>query len=257
MGHLKVERVAPIAIISFNRPQVKNALSLATLKELVAELEKLDQNEQIGAIILTGGDKIFAAGGDVEEMEQIEDFAEVYKSNYLTGIWERITAVRKPLIAAVAGFALGGGCEIAMMCDIIIATESAKFGQPEVKLGTMPGGGGTQRLVRAIGKAKAMEMCLTGRTMGAEEAERAGLVARVAPGDELMSVAKELALQIAGYSKPVVAMIKEAINYAADAPLAQGLQYERRLFHSTFALRDRREGMSAFKERRKPNFGDS
>ena len=257
MGHLKVEQVAPIAIVSFNRPQVKNALSLATLKELVAELEKLDQNEQIGAIILTGGDKIFAAGGDVEEMEQIEDFAEVYKSNYLTGIWERITAVRKPLIAAVAGFALGGGCEIAMMCDIIIATESAKFGQPEVKLGTMPGGGGTQRLVRAIGKAKAMEMCLTGRTMGAEEAERAGLVARVVPGDELMSVAKELALQIAGYSKPVVAMIKEAINYAADAPLAQGLQYERRLFHSTFALRDRREGMSAFKERRKPNFGDS
>ena len=257
MGHLKVERVAPIAIISFNRPQVKNALSLATLKELVAELEKLDQNEQIGAIILTGEDKIFAAGGDVEEMEQIEDFAEVYKSNYLTGIWERITAVRKPLIAAVAGFALGGGCEIAMMCDIIIATESAKFGQPEVKLGTMPGGGGTQRLVRAIGKAKAMEMCLTGRTMGAEEAERTGLVARVVPDDELMSVAKELALQIAGYSKPVVAMIKEAINYAADAPLAQGLQYERRLFHSTFALRDRREGMSAFKERRKPNFGDS
>ena len=257
MGHLKVEQIAPIAIVSFNRPQVKNALSLATLKELVAELEKLDQNEQIGAIILTGGDKIFAAGGDVEEMEQIEDFAEVYKSNYLTGIWERITAVRKPLIAAVAGFALGGGCEIAMMCDIIIATESAKFGQPEVKLGTMPGGGGTQRLVRAIGKAKAMEMCLTGRTMGAEEAERAGLVARVVPGDELMSVAKELALQIAGYSKPVVAMIKEAINYAADAPLAQGLQYERRLFHSTFALRDRREGMSAFKERRKPNFGDS
>ena len=257
MGHLKVERVAPIAIISFNRPQVKNALSLATLKELVAELEKLDQNEQIGAIILTGGDKIFAAGGDVEEMEQIEDFAEVYKSNYLTGIWERITAVRKPLIAAVAGFALGGGCEIAMMCDIIIAAESAKFGQPEVKLGTMPGGGGTQRLVRAIGKVKAMEMCLTGRTMGAEEAERAGLVARVVPDDELMSVAKELALQIAGYSKPVVAMIKEAINYAADAPLAQGLQYERRLFHSTFALRDRREGMAAFKERRKPNFGDS
>ena len=257
MGHLKVEQVAPIAIVSFNRPQVKNALSLATLKELVDELEKLDQNEQIGAIILTGGDKIFAAGGDVEEMEQIEDFAEVYKSNYLTGIWERITAVRKPLIAAVAGFALGGGCEIAMMCDIIIATESAKFGQPEVKLGTMPGGGGTQRLVRAIGKAKAMEMCLTGRTMGAEEAERAGLVARVVPDDELMSVAKELALQIAGYSKPVVAMIKEAINYAADAPLAQGLQYERRLFHSTFALRDRREGMAAFKERRKPNFGDS
>ena len=156
MGHLKVEQIAPIAIVSFNRPQVKNALSLATLKELVAELEKLDQNEQIGAIILTGEDKIFAAGGDVEEMEQIEDFAEVYKSNYLTGIWERITAVRKPLIAAVAGFALGGGCEIAMMCDIIIATESAKFGQPEVKLGTMPGGGGTQRLVRAIGKAKAM-----------------------------------------------------------------------------------------------------
>ena len=257
MGHLKVEQIAPIAIVSFNRPQVKNALSLATLKELVDELEKLDQNEQIGAIILTGGDKIFAAGGDVEEMEQIEDFAEVYKSNYLTGIWERITAVRKPLIAAVAGFALGGGCEIAMMCDIIIATESAKFGQPEVKLGTMPGGGGTQRLVRAIGKAKAMEMCLTGRTMGAEEAERAGLVARVVPDDELMSVAKELALQIAGYSKPVVAMIKEAINYAADAPLAQGLQYERRLFHSTFALRDRREGMAAFKERRKPNFGDS
>ena len=257
MGHLKVEQIAPIAIVSFNRPQVKNALSLATLKELVAELEKLDQNEQIGAIILTGGDKIFAAGGDVEEMEQIEGFAEVYKSNYLTGIWERITAVRKPLIAAVAGFALGGGCEIAMMCDIIIAAESAKFGQPEVKLGTMPGGGGTQRLVRAIGKAKAMEMCLTGRTMGAEEAERAGLVARVVPDDELMSVAKELALQIAGYSKPVVAMIKEAINYAADAPLAQGLQYERRLFHSTFALRDRREGMSAFKERRKPNFGDS
>ena len=257
MGHLKVEQIAPIAIVSFNRPQVKNALSLATLKELVDELEKLDQNEQIGTIILTGGDKIFAAGGDVEEMEQIESFAEVYKSNYLTGIWERITAVRKPLIAAVAGFALGGGCEIAMMCDIIIATESAKFGQPEVKLGTMPGGGGTQRLVRAIGKAKAMEMCLTGRTMGAEEAERAGLVARVVPDDELMSVAKELALQIAGYSKPVVAMIKEAINYAADAPLAQGLQYERRLFHSTFALRDRREGMSAFKERRKPNFGDS
>lgn len=207
----------------------------------------------IGAIVITDNEKAFAAGADIAAMANFS-YMDAYKGNYITRNWERVKTCRKPVIAAVAGFALGGGCELAMMCDLIIAADTAKFGQPEVKLGILPGAGGTQRLPRAVGKAKAMEMCLTGRFMDAEEAERSGLVARVVPAERLLEDALETAKTIASYSLPVVMMIKECVNRAYEGPLNEGLLFERRTFHSSFALEDQKEGMAAFLEKRAPQF---
>jgi enoyl-CoA hydratase len=242
-----------VAIITLNRPQRLNALSDALAAELAAALRAFDDDPAIAVIVLTGGEKAFAAGADIGAMADW-DYAKVYGDDYITKNYEAIRAVRKPVIAAVAGYALGGGCELAMTCDMIVAADTAKFGQPEITLGTMPGMGGTQRLPRAVGKAKAMDMCLTGRMMDAAEAERAGLVARVVPADKLMDEVLAIAVKIASFPLPVVLKIKESINRAYESSLAEGLLFERREFHATFALDDRREGMRAFVEKRKPAF---
>ncbi len=223
------------------------------MDELGAALLAVDAAEGIGAMLITGSEKAFAAGADIGAMADY-DFATVYKNQYSTRNWETIRRIRKPVIAAVAGYALGGGCELAMMCDIILAADTAKFGQPEIKLGTMPGAGGTQRLPRAVSKAKAMDLCLTARMMGAEEAERAGLVSRVIPADKLLDEAVAAAETIAGFSLPTVMMIKESINAAYETTLSEGVHLERRLFHSTFATEDQKEGMRAFLEKRQPAF---
>ena len=242
-----------VALITLNRPKQLNALAPKLMQELGAALYGFDADDGVGAIVITGNDKAFAAGADIGAMKDF-DFQHAYKSNYITRDWEHIRNVRKPVIAAVAGYALGGGCELAMMCDIVIAAESATFGQPEVNLGILPGSGGTQRLPRAVGKAKAMDLCLTARMMDAAEAERAGLVSRVVPNDKLMEEAMAVAEKIASYSLPVVMMIKESVNRAYESTLSEGVLFERRLFHAAFALDDQKEGMAAFVEKRKPKF---
>ena len=240
-------------LITLNRPKQLNALNDTLMDELGAALLAFDADEAIGCIVLTGGDKAFAAGADIQAMAPY-GFVDAYTKGLISRNWETMRQVKKPVIAAVAGFALGGGCEVAMMCDIVIAADSARFGQPEIKLGIIPGAGGTQRLPRAVGKAKAMEWCLTGRMIDAAEAERAGLVSRVVPADKLHDEALAVAAKIASFSLPVVLKIKEAINRAYESSLAEGLLFERREFHSSFALEDQKEGMRAFVEKRKPAF---
>jgi enoyl-CoA hydratase len=242
-----------VGIVTLNRPQALNALNASLISELGAALDEFEADAAIGAIVVTGSDKAFAAGADVKEMAT-KSYPEIYLEDFITRGWERVGQCRKPVIAAVAGFALGGGCEIAMMCDIVIAADNARFGQPEITLGTIPGAGGTQRLARCVGKAKAMDLCLTGRMMDAAEAERAGLVSRVVPGAELLSEAVKIGERIAQMSRPIAMMVKESINRAYETSLAEGIRFERRLFHATFATEDRKEGMAAFIEKRKPAF---
>ena len=251
--NLIVETRERVGLITLNRPKALNALNDALMDELGHALLAFDADESIGAIVLTGGDRAFAAGADIAAMAGWS-YMDVYKTEYLTRNWEHIRRVRKPVVAAVAGFALGGGCELAMMCDILIAADNARFGQPEVKLGVIPGAGGTQRLPRAVGKAKAMDLCLTGRMMDAAEAERAGLVSRVVPAAALLDEALAVAAMIASYSLPSVMMLKESINRAYEAPLSEGLLFERRGFHSLFATHDQKEGMKAFLEKRPAEF---
>jgi enoyl-CoA hydratase len=248
-----LERKGAVGLITLNRPQALNALSASLIRDLGAALDELEADEAIGAIVITGSDKAFAAGADIKEMAD-RSYMDVYLSDFITKGWERVGTCRKPVVAAVAGYALGGGCEIAMMCDTIIAADTAKFGQPEITIGTIPGSGGTQRLARAIGKAKAMEMCLTGRMMDAEEAERSGLVSRIVPAADLLGEALKVAGKIAAMSRPAVLMAKEAVNRAYETTLAEGIRFERRLFHSTFATEDQKEGMAAFIEKRKPAY---
>ncbi len=248
-----VDRKGAVAIVTLNRPQALNALSAALIADLGAALDELEADAAIGAIVITGSEKAFAAGADIKEMAG-RSYMDVYLADFITKGWERITTCRKPIVAAVSGFALGGGCEIAMMCDTIIAADTAKFGQPEITIGTIPGSGGTQRLARFVGKAKAMDMCLTGRMMDAAEAERSGLVSRLVPAAQLMDEALKLAGKIAEQSRPIVMMAKEAVNRAFETSLSEGIKFERRLFHSTFATEDQKEGMAAFIEKRKPNY---
>ena len=241
-----------VGLITLNRPKALNALNSQVLAELVAAVNAFGADTAIGAMVITGSEKAFAAGADIKEMQAIS-YVDAYVQDFFVG-WEEFTRARKPIIAAVAGYALGGGCELAMMCDFIIAADSAKFGQPEITLGVMPGMGGSQRLTRFVGKSKAMDMCLTGRMMDAAEAERCGLVSRVVPAGELVEEALKAAAKIADFSLPSVMMTKEAVNRAFETTLAEGLRFERRLFHSLFALDDQKEGMAAFAEKRKPNF---
>ena len=242
-----------VGIVTLNRPKQLNALNNELMDELGAALKAFDADDSIGCIILTGSEKAFAAGADIGAMAKY-GFADVYNGDYITRNWEQIRAIRKPVIAAVSGFALGGGCELAMMCDFIIAADNAKFGQPEIKLGIIPGAGGTQRLPRAVGKAKAMDLALTGRMMDAQEAERAGLVSRVVPLAQLMDEALGAALMICGYGQPSVFAAKEAVNRAFESGLSDGVMFERRLFHALFATEDQKEGMDAFVNKRKPAF---
>ena len=251
--NILVEHRGAVGIVTLNRPAALNALNAALIAELAAALDDLERDETIGAIVVTGNEKAFAAGADVKEMVS-KTYPETYCEDFITSGWERIAQCRKPVIAAVDGFALGGGCEIAMMCDIVIAADTARFGQPEINLGTIPGAGGTQRLTRFVGKAKAMDLCLTGRMMDAAEAERAGLVSRIVPAAELLSEAIKIAEQIAAMSRPIAMMVKESVNRAYETTLAEGVRFERRLFHSTFATEDRKEGMAAFIDKRKPDF---
>jgi enoyl-CoA hydratase len=248
-----VERKGAVGLVTLNRPQALNALSAALIRDLGAALDELEGDDGVGAIVITGSEKAFAAGADIKEMAG-KSYMDVYLGDFITKGWEHITTCRKPIVAAVAGYALGGGCEIAMMCDTVIAAETARFGQPEITIGTIPGSGGTQRLTRAVGKAKAMDMCLTGRTMDAAEAERSGLVSRVVPAAQLLDEALTLAGKIAAMSRPSVLMAKEAVNRAFETTLAEGIRFERRLFHSTFATADQKEGMAAFVEKRKPQY---
>jgi enoyl-CoA hydratase len=250
---IQTEVKGRVGIVTLNRPKQMNALNAKLMQELGAALYAFDADDAIGCMIVTGSEKAFAAGADIVAMKDWQ-FIDVYKSNYITRDWEHIRNVRKPVIAAVAGYALGGGNELAMMCDIVIAADNANFGQPEVNLGILPGAGGTQRLPRAVGKAKAMDLCLTGRMMDAQEAERCGLVSRVVPRDKLMEEALAAAEKIASCSMPVAMMIKESVNAAYETPLAEGVRFERRLFHAAFALDDQKEGMAAFVEKRKPAF---
>lgn len=251
---IKTEIRGPVALVTLNRPKQLNALNTQVMNDVCDALAQFDGNPKIGAMVVTGSEKAFAAGADVGEMASL-NFQDAFAQN-LFADWERVRKVRKPIIAAVAGYALGGGCELAMMCDFVIAAENAKFGQPEVTLGTIPGIGGTQRLTRLIGKSKAMDMILTGRMMDAKEAERAGLVARIVPYSDLIEEAVNAAEKIASYSQPVIAIAKEAVNQAEESGLAEGLLFERRVFNATFALSDRQEGMEAFLEKRTPNFKD-
>ena len=251
--NILVETRGRVGLVTFNRPQALNALCDALVRELGAALDIFEADAEIGAIVITGSEKAFAAGADIKEMAG-KSFIDCYVQDFITDGWERVTQCRKPVIAAVAGFALGGGCEMAMMCDTIIAAESAKFGQPEITLGIIPGSGGTQRLTRAVGKAKAMEMVLSGRMMDAAEAERSGLVSRIVPNDKLMEEAMKLADKIASLSRASVLAGKEAVNRAFETTLAEGVRFERRLFHAMFATEDQKEGMAAFVEKRKPAF---
>jgi enoyl-CoA hydratase len=249
--HIIVERRGAVGILRLNRPKLLNALSFEVFKEIAAAIDDLEADSGVGCIVVTGNEKAFAAGADIKEM-QPKSFIDMFSSDFTEIGGNRVAKCRKPTIAAVSGYALGGGCELAMMCDIIIASETAKFGQPEITLGTIPGIGGTQRLTRAIGKSKAMDLCLTGRMMDAAEAERAGLVSRIVPVDKLIDEALTMAEKIASMSQPAAAMAKNAINRAFETPLAEGLKVERDLFHKTFALEDRAEGMAAFIEKRTP-----
>jgi enoyl-CoA hydratase len=248
-----VERRDAVGIVTLNRPQALNALSAALIRDLGAAFDELEFDTAIGAIVLAGNERAFAAGADIKEMAG-KSYMDAYAEDFITRGWERVAQCRKPVVAAVQGVALGGGCEVAMMCDIVIAAETARFGQPEILLGVIPGAGGTQRLPRFIGKAKAMDLCLTGRLMDAAEAERAGLVSRVVPADKLLEEAVAVAAKIAQMSRPIAMMAKEAVNRAFETTLAEGIRFERRLFHSTFATEDQKEGMAAFVEKRKPAF---
>src|SRR5579859_240248 len=249
--HIIVETRGKVGVITLNRPKMLNALSFGVFGEIATAVDDLEANDSIGCIVLTGNEKAFAAGADIKEM-QPKGFIEMFSNDFIAIRGDRVATCRKPTVAAVSGYALGGGCELAMMCDIIIASDTAKFGQPEITLGTMPGIGGTQRLTRAIGKSKAMDLCLTGRMMDAAEAERSGLVSRIVPSDKLMSEVMAIAEKIAEMSLPAAEMAKRAINRAFETTLSEGLQVERDLFRSTFALEDRLEGMAAFIEKRKP-----
>jgi enoyl-CoA hydratase len=249
---IEIETHGRVVLIRLNRPEALNALNTTLIAELDAALTAFEADEGVGCVVLTGSPKAFAAGADIKEMRD-KSFADAYLGDFLAR-WDSVTRMRKPIIAAVSGFALGGGCELAMMCDFILAADTALFGQPEIKLGVIPGAGGTQRLARAVGKAKAMEMCLSGRSMGAEEAERAGLVSRVVAADDLVPEALKTAAAIAAMSLPAVMMAKEAVNRAYESTLAEGVKFERRLFYSLFATRDQKEGMAAFVEKRRPDF---
>ena len=251
-SHIAVEQKGRVGVITLNRPKQLNALSPDLMAELGAALHALDADPGIGALVITGNEKAFAAGADITAMKDFS-YLHAYLTDYITG-WEHFKSVRKPVIAAVAGYALGGGCELAMQCDIVIAAENARFGQPEINLGVMPGYGGMQRLPRYTSKAKAMDLCLTARMMDAQEAERAGLVSRIVPLEKLMDEALAVAEKIASYSAPVVMMIKESINRAYETSLAEGTLFERRVFQSQFSLEDQKEGMAAFVEKRKPVF---
>jgi enoyl-CoA hydratase len=249
--YIIVESKGAVGILTLNRPKLLNALSFGVFREIAAAIDDLEADDKIGCILLTGSEKAFAAGADIKEM-QPKTFIDMFSSDFTAIGGDRVARCHKPTIAAVSGYALGGGCELAMMCDIIICSDTAKFGQPEITLGTIPGIGGTQRLTRAVGKSKAMDLCLTGRMMDAAEAERSGLVSRVVPADKLMEEALAMAEKIAAMSQPAASMAKSAINRAFETPLAEGMNVERDLFHATFALEDRSEGMAAFIEKRKP-----
>ena len=245
-----------VGTITLNRPKALNALNAELLHELIGVLEEWDRGDDVRCIVLTGSERAFAAGADIKEMAP-QSYMDMYKANFFADANDRISAIRKPIIAAVAGYALGGGCELAMLCDFIIAADTAKFGQPEINLGVMPGIGGTQRLTRFVGKSKAMEMCLTGRNMDAAEAERAGLVSRVVPAAELLNEAMKAAKTIAERSVPIAMMTKETVNRAYETTLSEGVRFERRVFHSMFATQDQKEGMAAFSEKRKAAFKDA
>ncbi|MFI6768012.1 enoyl-CoA hydratase [Streptomyces sp. NPDC050355] len=247
-----VERKGRAALLTLNRPAALNALNLQVMNEVVAATEELDRDPECGCIVITGSAKAFAAGADIKEMRP-QGYMDMYLSDWF-GAWDRLGQLRTPTVAAVAGYALGGGCELAMLCDVLLAADTAVFGQPEIKLGVIPGIGGSQRLTRAVGKAKAMELCLTGRTMDASEAERAGLVSRVVPAGELLGEALAVAETIAGMSLPVAMMAKEAVDRAFETTLTEGVRFERRLFHAVFATSDQKEGMSAFVDKRPPAF---
>ncbi len=251
--NIRTETQGAVGIVALDRPQTLNALSTRLMRELSEALADYEADDAIGAMVLTGSDRAFAAGADIKEMQD-KRWPATYIEDFITADWEDITRCRKPVVAAVAGFALGGGCELAMMCDIILAADTARFGQPEINLAVTPGAGGTQRLTRFVGKSKAMEMCLTGRMMDAEEAERAGLVSRVVPAAELLDEAVATAAKIAAMPRQVALMVKEAVDVAYEVPLSQGVRLERRLFQATFGTRDQVEGMQAFIEKRKPRF---
>jgi enoyl-CoA hydratase len=252
-SNILLEKHEAVALVRLNRPKVYNALNNALMNELTSALEILEADETIRAIVITGNEKAFAAGADIAEVHAL-DFSRAYRERFISANWETVTRCRKPVIAAVAGLALGGGCELAMMCDLLIAADNARFGQPEVKIGTLPGAGGTQRLARAIGKAKTMDLCLTGRMMDAQEAERSGLVSRVVPADDLLDTAMAVAGEIAGYSQMATMINKDAVNQAFETPLRAGVEYERRLLWSSFSSEDRSEGMTAFLEKRQPQW---
>lgn len=248
-----VDREEPIGIITLNRPEAMNALNAQLMAEMSEALKAFEADEEVRAIIITGSAKAFAAGADIKEMAS-KSYMDVMKEDFITTDWEDVSKCRKPVIAAVAGYALGGGCELAMMCDFILCADNAKFGQPEIKLGVIPGAGGTQRLTRFVGKSKAMEMVLTGRMMDAEEAERSGLVSRIVPVDDLMDEAMKVARKIAQLSLPSVMIAKESVNRSYETTLAEGVRFERRVFHSLFATEDQKEGMAAFAEKRTADF---
>lgn len=247
-----VETRGKVGLVTLNRPKALNALNSVVMEEVVAALQAFEADETIGAIVLTGSEKAFAAGADIKEMQE-KSYIDMYMADFFAG-WDAMTRIRKPIIAAVSGYALGGGCELAMMCDFIIAGDNAKFGQPEITLGVMPGMGGSQRLTRFVGKSKAMDMCLTGRMMDAAEAERSGLASRVVPAADVVEEAVKAAEKIAGLSLPAVMMNKEAVNRAYETTLTEGLRFERRVFHAMFSLEDQKEGMAAFSEKRPATF---
>jgi len=249
---IKVETNGKVGVITLHRPKALNALNTTLMNEVITAAQELDSNSKIGCIVLTGSEKAFAAGADIKEMQPLS-YVDAFEQDFFAQ-WDGLTKVRKPVIAAVAGYALGGGCELAMMCDFIIAADTAKFGQPEITLGVMPGMGGSQRLTRFVGKSKSMDMCLTGRMMDAEEAERSGLVSRVVPANDLIETALKVAAKIAEFSQPSVAMTKASVNRAYESTMAEGVLFERRLFHSLFATDDQDEGMAAFIEKRQPQF---
>ncbi len=242
-----------VGIITLNRPDALNAFNKQLMDEVTDAVRKFEADDAIGCLVITGSEKAFAAGADIKEMAG-KTYMDVFKEDFITANWEEASRARKPVIAAVGGYALGGGCELALMCDFIIAADNAKFGQPEISIGAMPGAGGTQRLARFIGKSKAMEMCLTGRMMDAEEAERCGMVSRIVPKGELREEAIRVAKQIAGFSRPIAMLIKESVDRAFETTLSEGVRFERRVFHSVFSTEDQKEGMAAFIEKRKPSF---
>ncbi|MEL0020381.1 MAG: enoyl-CoA hydratase [Rickettsiales bacterium] len=251
--HILVETRGPVGLITLNRPKAMNALCADLAREIAEAVDAYEADDAIGALVITGSQKAFCAGADIKEMAS-KNYMDVYKEDFITVNWERLAQCRKPVIAAVAGYALGGGCEFAMMCDFILAADTAKFGQPEITIGTIPGAGGTQRLTRFVGKSKAMEMVITGRMMDAEEAERSGLVSRIVPAAELVDEAVKTAEKIANLSRPVVMLAKESVNRAYETTLAEGVRFERRVFLSLFSTEDQKEGMSAFAEKRKAEF---